>query len=149
MSSRRAFPSSCHSRATGPVSKFFEEKPMKTDAKTMDWTDSRAFGASTIEERFESLVETWGQRLVASTSFGIQSSVMLHLISRYTPSTPVVFIDTGFLFPETYCYVNDLANLLDINLHIYTPKFTAARICLLYTSPSPRDLSTSRMPSSA
>ena len=105
---------------------------MKTDAKTMDWTDSRAFGASTIEERFESLVETWGQRLVASTSFGIQSSVMLHLISRYTPSTPVVFIDTGFLFPETYCYANDLANLLDINLHIYTPKFTAARIEALW-----------------
>ena len=26
---------------------------------------------------------------------------------------------------------------------------TAARVCLLYTSPSPRDLSTSRMPSSA
>ena len=26
---------------------------------------------------------------------------------------------------------------------------TSAKICLLYTSPSPRDLSTSRMPSSA
>ena len=28
-------------------------------------------------------------------------------------------------------------------------KFGYAEICLLYTSPSPRDLSTSRMPSSA
>ena len=36
-------------------------------------------------------------------------------------------------------------------LVIYNPKNLAERIkgCLLYTSPSPRDLSTSRMPSSA
>ena len=30
-----------------------------------------------------------------------------------------------------------------------TKYFTTSRLCLLYTSPSPRDLSTSRMPSSA
>ena len=32
---------------------------------------------------------------------------------------------------------------------IYEPKDAQAAVCLLYTSPSPRDLSTSRMPSSA
>ena len=31
----------------------------------------------------------------------------------------------------------------------YKAKIPVVRICLLYTSPSPRDLSTSRMPSSA
>lgn len=101
---------------------------MKTNANTKGWINSQEFAASTTEERFESLVENWGERLVASSSFGLQSSVMLHLISRYAPGTPVVFIDTGYLFPETYRYVNDLTNLLDINLHVYTPKFTAARI---------------------
>ena len=30
-----------------------------------------------------------------------------------------------------------------------TPEEALAKLCLLYTSPSPRDLSTSRMPSSA
>ena len=105
---------------------------MKTKAKTTDWTDSQAFAVSTTEERFESLVECWGQQLVASTSFGLQSSVMLHLISRFAPGTPVVFVDTGFLFPETYRYVNDLTSHLDINLHIYTPKFSAARIQALW-----------------
>jgi len=101
---------------------------MKTNAKTKDWTDSQVFAASTTEERIKSLVGAWGQQVVASTSFGLQSSVMLHLISRYSPETPVVFIDTGYLFPETYRYVDDLTRLLDINLHLYTPKFTAARI---------------------
>ena len=32
---------------------------------------------------------------------------------------------------------------------IFEKSSTRTRICLLYTSPSPRDLSTSRMPSSA
>lgn len=105
---------------------------MKINAKTKDWTDSQRFAASTTEERIKSLVDNCGQQLVASTSFGLQSSVMLHLISRHAPGTPVVFVDTGFLFPETYRYVNDLTNLLDINLHVYTPRFTAARIQALW-----------------
>ena len=32
---------------------------------------------------------------------------------------------------------------------LFDPTFLSNNICLLYTSPSPRDLSTSRMPSSA
>ena len=39
-------------------------------------------------------------------------------------------------------YSGFVYSMLDIPLELYTP-------CLLYTSPSPRDLSTSRMPSSA
>ena len=37
----------------------------------------------------------------------------------------------------------------DQNRNAAGPKFFKYIICLLYTSPSPRDLSTSRMPSSA
>ena len=40
----------------------------------------------------------------------------------------------------------DITN--DLNLFIEKNNFDSG-ICLLYTSPSPRDLSTSRMPSSA
>ena len=39
---------------------------------------------------------------------------------------------------------------LDVMDGVFVPNFTyGITICLLYTSPSPRDLSTSRMPSSA
>ena len=57
---------------------------------------------------------------------------MLHLISRHAPQTPVIFIDTGYLFPETYHYAEKLTNLLNINLKIYTPKYSAARIEALW-----------------
>ena len=37
----------------------------------------------------------------------------------------------------------------DNSISVFTPTDLNLNICLLYTSPSPRDLSTSRMPSSA
>ena len=44
----------------------------------------------------------------------------------------------------------DLKDILDlVNTNKYTGFFDLNNTCLLYTSPSPRDLSTSRMPSSA
>ena len=39
---------------------------------------------------------------VLSSSFGIQSAVMLHLLTQVDPNIPVILTDTGHLFPETY-----------------------------------------------
>ena len=62
-------------------------------------------------ERIRLLHERLGDHLVATTSFGLQAAVMLHLIHEHAPKIPVVFIDTGFLFPETYRYVEQLIRL--------------------------------------
>lgn len=83
-------------------------------------------------ERFRLLYEQLGDRLVASTSFGLQSAVMLHLIHEHAPKIPVVFIDTGFLFPETYQYVEELTSKLDLDLRIYQPAVSAARMQALW-----------------
>ena len=79
------------------------------------------------EERVAWAVETYGERLVMSTSFGIQSAVMLHLVAQVAPRIPVVFIDTGYLFPETYRFADELTRRLDLNLKVYQPAMTAAR----------------------
>jgi phosphoadenosine phosphosulfate reductase len=54
-----------------------------------------------------------------STSFGAQSAVMLHLATRAVPDIPVVFVDTGYLFPETYQFAEALTKRLRINLKVY------------------------------
>lgn len=79
-------------------------------------------------ERIRLLHERLGKRLVATTSFGIQAAVMLHLIHEHAPQIPVVFIDTGFLFPETYRYAEDLIARFNLDLRIYQPTRSAARI---------------------
>lgn len=83
-------------------------------------------------ERLELLYERLGSRLVASTSFGIQAAVMLKLIHAHAPEVPVVSIDTGFLFPETYRYAEELMEKFPLDYRIYHPKISAARIEALW-----------------
>ena len=54
-----------------------------------------------------------------STSFGVQSAVSLHLFATAAPGLPVIMVDTGYLFPETYRYADQLTELLGLNLHVY------------------------------
>jgi len=83
-------------------------------------------------ERLRLLYDQFGDRLVATTSFGIQAAVMLHLIHEHAPKIPVVFIDTGFLFPETYQYAEELTSKFDLDLRIYQPTVSAARLQAIY-----------------
>lgn len=75
---------------------------------------------------------TFGKGLVMSTSFGIHSAVMLHLVTRVVPSIPVIWIDTGYLFPETYRFAEDLTVRLNLNLHAVQPAMSSARMEALY-----------------
>ncbi len=76
--------------------------------------------------------EAFGDRLVLSTSFGIQSAVMLHMVTSVLPDIPVIFVDTGYLFPETYRFAQELTGRLKLNLKVYQPQMTAARQEALY-----------------
>ncbi len=68
----------------------------------------------------------FGRSLVLTTSFGVQSAVMLHLVTRVVPDIPVVFIDTGYLFPETYRFAHELTKRLGLNLRKYRADMSAA-----------------------
>lgn len=83
-------------------------------------------------ERLELLHDRYGSRLVASTSFGLQAAVMLKLIADHAPGIPVVFIDTGYHFPETYRYAEELTKRFGTDLRIYQPTHSAARMEALY-----------------
>ncbi len=63
---------------------------------------------------------------VVTSSFGAQSAVMLHLTTRLRPAMPVVVIDTGYLFPETYRFIDELTERLDLNLRVFRAEISAA-----------------------
>jgi phosphoadenosine phosphosulfate reductase len=89
-------------------------------------------------------VRTFGSRLVMSTSFGIQSAVTLHLVSRICPSIPVIWVDTGYLPAETHRYAETLTQLLHLNLHVVraelSPADMEARYGRLWESENVEDL---------
>ncbi len=53
-------------------------------------------------------------RIALVSSFGAESVVLLHLVSVLAPATPVIFIDTQMLFPETLEYQRKLADSLPL-----------------------------------
>jgi len=76
----------------------------------------------------ERIVDFFGDGVAMTTSFGIDSALMLHLITRVKPDIPVVWIDTGYLFPETYNFAEELTDLLKLNLNVYQSKISPARM---------------------
>ena len=99
---------------------------VSTDVDAADL--SAALAPLRAGERLRLLYEQLGDRLVASTSFGLQAAVMLRLIHEHAPKIPVVFIDTGFLFPETYQYAETLTSMFDLDLRTYQPTVSASRM---------------------
>jgi phosphoadenosine phosphosulfate reductase len=74
----------------------------------------------------------FGDGLVMSTSFGIQSAVMLHLVTQIIPDVPTIWIDTGYLPAETYRFAEQLTQRLNLNLKIYQSPISPARMEALY-----------------
>lgn len=63
---------------------------------------------------------------VLTSSFGAQSAVALHLLTQQVPDIPVILVDTGYLFPETYRFADELTQRLSLNLRIYRPQLSTA-----------------------
>jgi len=63
---------------------------------------------------------------VLSSSFGIQAAVSLHLVTQVKPDIPVILTDTGYLFPETYQFIDELTDKLGLNLKVFRAEQSAA-----------------------
>ena len=71
------------------------------------------------ESRVAWALETMKPNIVLSSSFGAQSAVLLHLVTQQWADIPVVLVDTGYLFPETYRFIDQLTARLQLNLKVY------------------------------
>ncbi len=81
----------------------------------------------TLNARFEAgdphAIITWAAEqfmpeLAATSSFQTQSVALLHILSRVRPDIPVIFLDTGYHFPETLAYRDQLAAAFGLNVRI-------------------------------
>lgn len=101
--------------------------PAETASPAVDPAAANArLASASPEARVEWALAQFGSSLVLSTSFGAQSAVMLSLASRIAPNIPVVLIDTGYLFPETYRFADELTARLKLNLKVYRPALSPA-----------------------
>ena len=84
---------------------------------------NRLFKGTETSEMLDTLLrERMAGDVAIVSSFGAESSVLLHLVSRIDPSVPVLFLETGKHFPETLAYRNLLIEKLGLtDLRNLTP----------------------------
>ena len=92
-----------------------------------------------IQERIN-LYKKQGKKMFTTSSFQSHSLVLLHILSRIDNTIPVVFINTGYHFPETVEFKDQVADMFGlkqvIDLRPDTPKYMQkdAEGRLLFTS---------------
>ncbi|HEX8984692.1 MAG TPA: phosphoadenylyl-sulfate reductase [Bryobacteraceae bacterium] len=76
-------------------------------------------------ELIRSVLEREGEACI-TCSFQVNGVVLLDMLRQVRPDIPVLFIDTGYHFPETYAYRDRLARAWNLNLVNVTPELTVA-----------------------
>ncbi|WP_181766034.1 phosphoadenylyl-sulfate reductase [Streptomyces albidus (ex Kaewkla and Franco 2022)] len=69
--------------------------------------------------------ETFGDRFCVTSS--MEDAVVAHLASRVLPGVPVVFLDTGYHFPETLGTRDAVEAVMDVEVITLTPNQTVAQ----------------------
>ncbi|MEC7965507.1 MAG: phosphoadenylyl-sulfate reductase [Pseudomonadota bacterium] len=90
------------------------EAPLQAVAERVDHLNRRYqhHAASTVLKR--AMTDPQVGRIAMVSSFGAESVVLLHLVAVVDPTTPVLFIDTQMLFPETLDYQQEVAHRLGL-----------------------------------
>lgn len=61
-----------------------------------------------------------------TSSFQTECVALVDLLVRERPGIPVLFLDTGYHFPETYAYRDQISEAMQLNLVNLLPKITVA-----------------------
>jgi phosphoadenosine phosphosulfate reductase len=82
----------------------------KVDSLNERYSDLDAAAAIRV-----SIEELFHENIALVSSFGSESAVLLHLLSEVDRHAPVIFLDTGRLFPETLEYRTALTDRLGLS----------------------------------
>ncbi len=91
------------------------------------------------QERVRWALNKLESEFMLSSSFGIRAAIMLHLVTQESPDIPVILTDTGYLFDETYRFIDELVKRLQLNLKVYSAEMTTAWQEARYGHPSTLD----------
>jgi phosphoadenosine phosphosulfate reductase len=87
---------------------------------------NRWLAACSAQDRIAWALQNTAGTHALSSSFGAQAAVSLHMVTQHTPDIPVILVDTGYLFPETYRFVDQMTERLGLNLKVYRPQIGIA-----------------------
>lgn len=75
-----------------------QSRPSDEELKAL----SDSFESKQPQDVLAYALERYASRIVLACSFGAEDVALLDMIHRLNPQTPLFYLDTDFLFPETY-----------------------------------------------
>ena len=100
----------------------------RSEVKDLNPSTEPDLKAKSPSDRLRWAIQSFPEKVVLTTSFGAQSAAFLHWASKISPAIPVIFIDTGYHFPETLAFASELTARLGLNLKTYRPLLTPTQI---------------------
>ena len=82
---------------------------------------------ASAETALRDAADRHGTKAVLTTAFGLEGSVLLHMIARERLPIRVVTLDTGLFFPQTYMTWSRLARELNLNIEAITPELSVSQ----------------------
>jgi phosphoadenosine phosphosulfate reductase len=100
----------------------------RSEVKDLNPSTEPDLKAKSPSDRLRWAIQSFPEKVVLTTSFGAQSAAFLHWASKISPAIPIIFIDTGYHFPETLAFASELTARLGLNLKTYRPRLTPTQI---------------------
>jgi phosphoadenosine phosphosulfate reductase len=76
------------------------------------------------EALIDRVLEDYSGRVCITCSFQAEDMAVLHMLRKRIPDVPVLFLDTGYHFAETYAYRDRMAVAWKLNLRNLSPAMT-------------------------
>lgn len=99
--------------------------PQENPSPSKAWPDLALLSP---EERMQWALDFYAGQTLLTTSFGAQSAAFLHLVTQKKKDWPILFIDTGYHFPETLAFAQHLTKSLHLNVQTIRPLLTPSEI---------------------
>lgn len=82
--------------------------------------------------------DQFGDDLIMTSSFGAESMCSIHLASQAKPDIKIVFINTGYLFPETIAFMEKMRKRYNLNVWEYHTSNDPVTWLTINGEPDPR-----------
>jgi phosphoadenosine phosphosulfate reductase len=96
---------------------------------------SRRLEGATAEEILRWTAVRFAPRFTMATAFGPEGMVLIHLLARIAPQTPIFNLDTGYQFPETLELCDKVRERYGITVELKRPETTVAEYEALHGGP--------------
>ncbi len=93
---------------------------------------NRTFEGQAPHEIITWSLVSFGTGVAMSSSFQTQSVPLLHIVSQVAPQLPVIFLETGYHFPETLAFRDQLIAELGLNVKIFQSTLPQAAFAQQY-----------------